>query len=248
MVVVEVPKLGKEAATKAIKEWGQSKSKITHVVFCTTSGVDMPGADYQLTKLLGLRPLVKRLMMYQQEEDKPDNYRLKAQGADKSFHKVSDSVLEEEGTSLSSRSRSEGRKSLNVEVPDCSLRSTLQAFLKQKEERSMRKDLEQLKKSYVDELEKTIKANLLIGDQERREVELRKEAEGPSPTESNPEGSEDLEKPLESNPEDKEEKKRKKKLRKGAERTYAFEKRMGVGYKGPEEEAIHQLMRMEEER
>lgn len=66
MVVVEVPKLGKEAATKAIKEWGQPKSKVTHLVFCTTSGVDMPGADYQLTKLLGLRPSVKRYMMYQQ--------------------------------------------------------------------------------------------------------------------------------------------------------------------------------------
>ncbi|NP_001268064.1 chalcone synthase [Vitis vinifera] len=66
MVVVEVPKLGKEAAVKAIKEWGQPKSKITHLVFCTTSGCDMPGADYQLTKLLGLKPSVKRLMMYQQ--------------------------------------------------------------------------------------------------------------------------------------------------------------------------------------
>ncbi|KAK9108636.1 hypothetical protein Syun_024647 [Stephania yunnanensis] len=66
MVVVEVPKLGKEAATKAIKEWGHPKSKITHLVFCTTSGVDMPGADYQLTKLLGLRSSVKRFMMYQQ--------------------------------------------------------------------------------------------------------------------------------------------------------------------------------------
>ncbi|KAK8653179.1 hypothetical protein V6N13_127189 [Hibiscus sabdariffa] len=66
IVVVEVPKLGKEAATKAIKEWGQPKSKITHLVFCTTSGVDMPGADYQLTKLLGLKPSVKRYMMYQQ--------------------------------------------------------------------------------------------------------------------------------------------------------------------------------------
>ncbi|KAB2599057.1 chalcone synthase [Pyrus ussuriensis x Pyrus communis] len=66
MVVVEVPRLGKEAATKAINEWGQPKSKITHLVFCTTSGVDMPGADYQLTKLLGLCPSVKRLMMYQQ--------------------------------------------------------------------------------------------------------------------------------------------------------------------------------------
>ncbi|KAB5564879.1 hypothetical protein DKX38_004933 [Salix brachista] len=66
VVVVEVPKLGKEAAAKAIKEWGQPKSKVTHLVFCTTSGVDMPGADYQLTKLLGLRPSVKRFMMYQQ--------------------------------------------------------------------------------------------------------------------------------------------------------------------------------------
>ncbi|KAL7209706.1 hypothetical protein ACSBR1_031294 [Camellia fascicularis] len=66
MVVVEVPKLGKDAATKAIKEWGQPKSKITHLVFCTSTGVDMPGADYQLTKLLGLRPSVKRLMIYQQ--------------------------------------------------------------------------------------------------------------------------------------------------------------------------------------
>ncbi|KAF7132339.1 hypothetical protein RHSIM_Rhsim09G0048100 [Rhododendron simsii] len=66
MIVVEVPKLGKEAATKAIKEWGQPKSKITHLVFCTTIGVDMPGADYQLTKLLGLRLSVKRVMMHQQ--------------------------------------------------------------------------------------------------------------------------------------------------------------------------------------
>lgn len=66
IVVSEVPRLGKEAAMKAIKEWGQPKSKITHVIMCTTSGVDMPGADYQLTKLLGLRPSVKRFMLYQQ--------------------------------------------------------------------------------------------------------------------------------------------------------------------------------------
>jgi chalcone synthase len=66
IVVHEVPRLGKEAAVKAIKEWGQPKSKITHLIFCTTSGVDMPGADYQVTKLLGLRPSVNRFMMYQQ--------------------------------------------------------------------------------------------------------------------------------------------------------------------------------------
>lgn len=40
MVVVEVPRLGKEVAVKAIKEWGQPKSNITHLIFCTTSGVD----------------------------------------------------------------------------------------------------------------------------------------------------------------------------------------------------------------
>ncbi|KAJ1390880.1 Thiolase-like [Sesbania bispinosa] len=66
MVIVEVPKLGKEAATKAIEEWGQPKSNITHSIFCTTAGIDMPGANYQLTKLLDLRPCVKRYMIYQQ--------------------------------------------------------------------------------------------------------------------------------------------------------------------------------------
>ncbi|CAL5398406.1 unnamed protein product [Camellia sinensis] len=66
MLVVEVPKLGKEAAINAIKEWGQPKSKITHLVFCTTSGVDMPRADFRLANLLGLQPSVNRFMMYQQ--------------------------------------------------------------------------------------------------------------------------------------------------------------------------------------
>ncbi|XP_037433305.1 chalcone synthase 2-like [Triticum dicoccoides] len=66
ILVAEIPKLGKAAAHKAIKEWGQPKCKITHLVFCTTSGVDMPGADYQLVKLLGLRPSVRRVMLYQQ--------------------------------------------------------------------------------------------------------------------------------------------------------------------------------------
>ncbi|XP_057836885.1 chalcone synthase-like isoform X1 [Cryptomeria japonica] len=66
MAVVEVPRLDKEAAVKAIKEWGQPKSKITHLIFCSTSGIDMPGADYQLCKLLGLPSSVKRVMLYQQ--------------------------------------------------------------------------------------------------------------------------------------------------------------------------------------
>ncbi|XVE61210.1 hypothetical protein DITRI_Ditri06bG0021100 [Diplodiscus trichospermus] len=66
LTVKEVPKLGKEAAAKAINEWGQPISRITHLIFCTSSSVDMPGADYQLTKLLALSPSVKRTMIYQQ--------------------------------------------------------------------------------------------------------------------------------------------------------------------------------------
>uniref|UniRef100_A0A7C9F3C2 3,5,7-trioxododecanoyl-CoA synthase n=1 Tax=Cannabis sativa TaxID=3483 RepID=A0A7C9F3C2_CANSA len=65
MLVVEVPKLGKDACAKAIKEWGQPKSKITHLIFTSASTTDMPGADYHCAKLLGLSPSVKRVMMYQ---------------------------------------------------------------------------------------------------------------------------------------------------------------------------------------
>ncbi|PNX90483.1 chalcone and stilbene synthase family protein, partial [Trifolium pratense] len=66
MLVKEVPKLGEQAASKAIAEWGRPKSEITHLIFCSTSGVDMPGADYQLIKLLNLNPSIKRFMLYHQ--------------------------------------------------------------------------------------------------------------------------------------------------------------------------------------
>ncbi|XP_074297471.1 chalcone synthase-like [Silene latifolia] len=62
---VEVPKLAKEAALKAIDEWGQPKSKITHVIFTSLSGSIMPGYDYQLCKLLDLGPHVQRFMLFQ---------------------------------------------------------------------------------------------------------------------------------------------------------------------------------------
>nr|UOI87839.1 chalcone synthase [Althaea officinalis] len=64
IITSEVPKLALEAASKAIEEWGQPKSQITHLIFAAVSGVDMPGADYHLTKLLGLHASVKRTMMY----------------------------------------------------------------------------------------------------------------------------------------------------------------------------------------
>ncbi|CAL9103870.1 unnamed protein product [Musa acuminata var. zebrina] len=66
IVVEEVPRLAKEAAAKAIKEWGRDKSEITHLLFCSTSGIDMPGADYRLIKLLGLPLAVNRIMLYSQ--------------------------------------------------------------------------------------------------------------------------------------------------------------------------------------
>ncbi|KAK1271381.1 Chalcone synthase 3 [Acorus gramineus] len=66
IVVDAVPRLGQAAAAKAIKEWGHPKSSITHLVFHSICGVDMPGSDYKLTRLLGLPITVKRVMLYQQ--------------------------------------------------------------------------------------------------------------------------------------------------------------------------------------
>ncbi|OMO71421.1 hypothetical protein COLO4_28269 [Corchorus olitorius] len=45
----ELPKLAMEAASKAIQEWGQPKSQITHLIFSTLSDLDMLGADFHLT-------------------------------------------------------------------------------------------------------------------------------------------------------------------------------------------------------
>lgn len=60
----EVPKLAHEAALEAIKEWGRPASEITHLVVATLTGVAIPGADVMLTKSLGLRPDVNRVMLY----------------------------------------------------------------------------------------------------------------------------------------------------------------------------------------
>lgn len=60
----EVPKLAHEAAVEALKEWGRPASDITHLVVATLTGVAIPGADVMLTKSLGLRPDVNRVMLY----------------------------------------------------------------------------------------------------------------------------------------------------------------------------------------
>jgi chalcone synthase len=66
LLLPAVAQLGKEVALKAIKEWGQPISRITHLVCTTATGIEMPGLDYQLTKLLNLNPKVQRYMYYQQ--------------------------------------------------------------------------------------------------------------------------------------------------------------------------------------
>ncbi|KAM0944275.1 putative chalcone synthase [Dioscorea sansibarensis] len=64
ITVPAVPELGSMAAVKALEEWGRPRSEITHLVFCAMTGADMPGADYQLLKLLGLSHTINRTMLY----------------------------------------------------------------------------------------------------------------------------------------------------------------------------------------
>ncbi|KNA08807.1 hypothetical protein SOVF_159230 [Spinacia oleracea] len=64
MTIEYLPKLGKEAGLKAIKEWGQPKSQITHLIVYNTLALSMPGADYELAKALELEPTVHRTVMY----------------------------------------------------------------------------------------------------------------------------------------------------------------------------------------
>nr|QTZ96577.1 chalcone synthase 2 [Bougainvillea spectabilis] len=64
MTVEYLPKLGGEAAQKALKEWGQPKSKITHLIVYNTLALSMPGADYEMAKALELDPSVHRTVLY----------------------------------------------------------------------------------------------------------------------------------------------------------------------------------------
>lgn len=60
-----IPKLAIEAATNALAEWGQERSRVTHIVMATTSVVNMPGIDLMVANALGLSPKLRRVMMYQ---------------------------------------------------------------------------------------------------------------------------------------------------------------------------------------
>jgi len=59
-----VPELAAEASRRAIAEWGRPAADITHLVVTTNSGAHMPGVDFRLVPLLGLRPTVRRTMLY----------------------------------------------------------------------------------------------------------------------------------------------------------------------------------------
>ncbi|OMO55636.1 hypothetical protein CCACVL1_27144 [Corchorus capsularis] len=66
ILITEVPKLGKEAALKAIKEWGQPLSNITHLIFCTSCCATAPTADYHFANLIGLKPSIQKFFIYGQ--------------------------------------------------------------------------------------------------------------------------------------------------------------------------------------
>ena len=60
-----VPLLGAKAARRAIGDWGRPASGITHLVFCSTVSGCIPGADFEVVRLLGLPLSTRRFMLYQ---------------------------------------------------------------------------------------------------------------------------------------------------------------------------------------
>ncbi|KAJ1256877.1 hypothetical protein BS78_K274600 [Paspalum vaginatum] len=64
IVKTAVPELAASACRKAIAEWGRPATDITHLVVTTNSGAHIPGVDFRLVHLLGLRPSVRRSMLY----------------------------------------------------------------------------------------------------------------------------------------------------------------------------------------
>uniref|UniRef100_A0A0D9XSM8 O-methyltransferase domain-containing protein n=1 Tax=Leersia perrieri TaxID=77586 RepID=A0A0D9XSM8_9ORYZ len=63
MAATVVPELAAAAARKAIAEWGRPADDITHLVVATSSAGTM-GADVHLAALLGLRPDVRRTLLF----------------------------------------------------------------------------------------------------------------------------------------------------------------------------------------
>jgi len=64
IVKAAVPELAAAASRRAIAEWGRPAADITDLVVATSAGAHVPGADFRLARLLGLRPSVRRTMLY----------------------------------------------------------------------------------------------------------------------------------------------------------------------------------------
>uniref|UniRef100_A0A0D9XSM6 Chalcone synthase n=1 Tax=Leersia perrieri TaxID=77586 RepID=A0A0D9XSM6_9ORYZ len=59
-----VPELAMAAAARAIADWGRPAADITHLVVATNAGAHAPGPDLRLAAHLGLRPAVRRIVLY----------------------------------------------------------------------------------------------------------------------------------------------------------------------------------------
>lgn len=57
----EAPQLAQEAARQALERWGGDKSRITHIISVSCTGVIAPGIEYYLMQNLGLPSTVNRL-------------------------------------------------------------------------------------------------------------------------------------------------------------------------------------------
>lgn len=53
-----------EASQSCIEKWGRRSSEITHLVYVSSSEARFPGGDLYLARALGLRPSVRRVMLY----------------------------------------------------------------------------------------------------------------------------------------------------------------------------------------
>ena len=57
----EAPALAEEAARQVLEIWGGDRSRITHIISISCTGVIAPGIEYHLMQNLGLSPTVNRL-------------------------------------------------------------------------------------------------------------------------------------------------------------------------------------------
>lgn len=58
---IEAPKLAYDAALKALESWGGDPNTITHIISVSCTGMVAPGIEFELMKLLKLKPSTQRL-------------------------------------------------------------------------------------------------------------------------------------------------------------------------------------------